>query len=143
MAVVTFDSAAFRARYPEFDSVKDALLAAFFAEATIYLNNTDSSPVSDAAMRSVLLNMIVAHLAALNVGVNGQAAPDGVGRVSDATKGSVSVSLDAGPVTNSQAWWLQTKYGSSYWQATRPYRTMQYKVSSNVQTSGNPAPWLQ
>lgn len=126
MGIVTFDSAAFVARYPEFSTVPTATLDLYFTEATIYLNNTDSSPVTDTGQRSVLLNMAVAHIAALNSGVNGNAAPDSVGRVDQAAEGSVSVHLDMGAVTNSQAWWNQTKYGAAYWAATRGYRTMRY-----------------
>jgi len=72
MAIVVFDIAAFRERYPEFASVSDSLLNAYFVEATVYLNNTDCSPVKDVAVRAVYLNMLVAHLAALNSGVNGE-----------------------------------------------------------------------
>ena len=66
MAIVVFDVAAFRERYPEFDAVSEPLLNAYFTEATIYLNNTDSSLVADVAVRAVFLNMLVAHIAALN-----------------------------------------------------------------------------
>lgn len=139
MAIVVFDSNAFLARYPEFVSVSAAALQACFAEATIYLNNTDASLVTDVNQRAVLLNMIVAHIAALNMGVNGQASSPLVGRIDQASEGSVSVHADMGPVTNSQAWWLMTKYGASYWQATASYRTMRY-FSGKSQTQSFPWP---
>lgn len=126
MAVVIFDVAAFRLRYPEFASVSDELLQAYFTEATVYLNNTDSSPVTDVNQRAVFLNMLVAHLAAINSGVNGQAASGLVGRVTSASEGSVSVSVDAGPSSASSWWYMQTPYGAQYWQATLPYRTIRY-----------------
>lgn len=126
MAIVAFDLAGFRARYPEFVTVTDALLGAYFTEATIYLNNTDSSPVADVTIRSLLLNMIVAHIAAINSGINGQAASPLVGRINSATEGSVSVSTDMGPVTNSQAWYLSSKYGVAFWNATGIYRRFLY-----------------
>lgn len=132
MGVVTFNPGAFTQRYPEFVTIQASTLQAYFAEATIYLSNTDSSLVSDTAQRAVLLNMIVAHLAALNSGINGNEAPDTVGRVSDATQGSVSVSLDMGSQPGSAAWWQQTKYGAAYWQATASYRTMRYVSGSSV-----------
>lgn len=53
MAIVVFDVAAFRERYPEFDAVSETLLNAYFTEATIYLNNTDSSPVKDISIRAL------------------------------------------------------------------------------------------
>lgn len=101
MAIVVFDVAAFRERYPEFDAVSNTLLNAYFTEATIYLNNTDSSPVKDISIRALFLNMLVAHIAALNSGVNGEKASGLVGRVASASEGSVSVSADAGPSSNS------------------------------------------
>lgn len=126
MAVVAFDIAGFRARYPEFVTVQDATLTAYFGEAGLYLNNTDTSLVTDTAIRSTLLNMLTAHIAALNSGVNGEAPSPLVGRVSQASEGSVSVTADMGPVTGSQAWFMQTKYGAAYWQASAGYRTFRY-----------------
>ena len=131
MGVVVFDPVAFRTRYPEFSTLTDGMLTAYFNEATLYLNNSESSLVTDVTQRSVLLNMIVAHLAALNSGINGQAPSQLVGRITQASEGSVSVSSDIGPVSNTAAWWMQTKYGASYWSATSPYRTMRYRPGSS------------
>lgn len=125
--VVTFDPAAFKVRYPEFATVSDDLLQAYFDEVTLaYLDNTESSRVQQTEQRSVLLNMLVAHVAALNAGVNGQAPSPLVGRVNTASEGSVSVGTDMGAVPFTAAWFLQTKYGSSFWQASAQFRTMQY-----------------
>lgn len=126
MAIVVFNIEAFRERYPEFNSVSDARLNAYFVEATVYLDNTDCSPVTDAAVRSACLNMLVAHLAAINSGAGGQASSGVVGRVTSASQGSVSVSVDAGPSSASSWWYLQTPYGAAYWQATARYRTFRY-----------------
>lgn len=125
MPSVVFDQAAFLVRYPEFTAVASAL-PSYFAEATIYLNNTDTSPVCDLTIRAVLLNMLTAHVAALNGGVNGQAASPLVGRVNTATEGSVSVGTDMGPTSAAAAWFLQTKYGAAYWQASSAYRRFRY-----------------
>lgn len=124
--IVVFDPAAFKARYPEFVNVSDTLLQAYFDEATIYLANTEDSRVQDVAQRGVLLNMLVAHIAQLNAGSTTQPASPLVGRVNTATEGSVSVGADMGVVPFTAAWFLQTKYGASFWQATARYRTMQY-----------------
>lgn len=126
MAIVVFDIAAFRERYPEFASVSDSLLNAYFVEATVYLNNTDCSPVKNVAVRAVYLNMLVAHLAALNSGVNGEKPSGLVGRVASASEGSVSVSLGDVPSNSASWWYLQTPYGAAYWQATAPYRQAIY-----------------
>lgn len=125
--VVTFNVAAFRARYPEFASVSDPLLQAYFDEAAMaYLDNTDGSRVQQIEQRSVLFNMLVAHTAALNAGVNGQPASPLVGRINSATEGSVTVQAAMDGVPGTAAWFMQTKYGAAYWQATAGYRTMLY-----------------
>ncbi|MEG6001016.1 DUF4054 domain-containing protein [Enterobacter hormaechei] len=126
MAIVVFDINAFRERYPEFDTVSDTLLNAYFVEATVYLDNTDCSPVTDVNVRAVYLNMLVAHIAALNSGVGGQKPSGLVGRVASASEGSVSVSTGEVPVSPSSWWYLQTPYGAAYWQATAAYRTVRY-----------------
>lgn len=128
MSVVVFNPTSFKLRYPEFNTVSDTVLQMYFDEATLYLNNTDRSLVQDVVIRSLLLNMIVAHISALNSGVNGQSPSGIVGRINSATEGSVSVGADYGLVTASQAWYLQTKYGAEYWAATTRYRRMRYVV---------------
>jgi hypothetical protein len=125
--IVAFDPAAFKVRYPEFATVSDALLQAYFDEAAMaYLDNTEASRVQQVEQRSVLLNMLVAHVAALNAGVNGQGASPLVGRVNSAAEGSVTVSAVMDGVPGTAAWFMQTRYGASYWQATAMFRTMQY-----------------
>lgn len=124
MAIVSFDPAVFIVRYPQLATVAPELLQACFDEAGLYLNNTDTSIVSDVVERGLLLNMLVAHIAALNAAI---ASGNGlVGRVASATEGGVTVSLDYGAVTNSQAWYAQTPYGANFWAATAKYRTMRY-----------------
>lgn len=126
MDVVVFDPVAFKARYPEFSSVSDVLLQDYFSEATIYLNNTGQSRVQDLAVRARLLGMLTAHITALYSGVNGEPASQLVGRITNAAEGSVSVAASMGAEPGTSGWYLQTKYGASYWQATAPFRTMQY-----------------
>lgn len=120
MASAVFSYAAWTTRYPEFGAVSSDLAALFFDEATLYLDNSDTSPVEDVARRLVLLNMLTAHIAAL-AGATGRDAGS-VGRVASATEGSVSVTLDAGAEPGSAAWYKQTSYGFSFWQATKNLR---------------------
>lgn len=141
MAIVVFDPAAFKARYPEFSTLSDALVQAYFDEATIYLNNTDQSRVADVAVRKTLLWMLTAHVSALNGGVNGQPASPLVGRINSATEGSVSVQADMGAVPGSAAWFLQTKYGAAFWQASAPFRTMQYVPGASRELSFRNRAW--
>lgn len=128
MTIVVFDPTAFKARYPEFGTVAESLLTLYFGEATMYLDNTDCSRVTDIPQRTVLLNMLTAHVAAMNgTGVGGKGASGLVGRVNSATEGSVSVSVDyASTASGTMAWYLQTPYGAAYWAATGRYRTMHY-----------------
>lgn len=123
MCVVTFDLTAFRARYPEFSAVADGTIAAYFSEATIYLDNTDCSPVRDCVRRAILFNMLTAHIAAL---ASGAAAGNPVGNLTSATEGTVSASFDSGAYPGSAAWFKQTQYGLSYYQATAGNRLMKY-----------------
>lgn len=127
MTVAVFDYAAWVARYPEFGAVSEQRAALFFAEAGLYLDNTDASPVQDVAVRLVLLNMVTAHIAALSGALNADGKPSGlVGRVSSASEGSVSVSTELGLVPGSAVWFQQTSYGLSFWQATKGYRSAVY-----------------
>ena len=124
--IVTFSATAFKVLFPEFATVADAALVLNFSFAQFALNNSCGSVVQDANNRETLLNLLVAHITQLRNGVNGNAAGGAVGRVSDATEGSDSVSVDMGPVTFNAAWFLQTQYGSMFWQFTAQYRTFRY-----------------
>lgn len=127
--VVIFDPVAFVQRYPQFATVSAPVLQSMFDEATLFLNNTPGSIVRDITERTLLLNLVTAHVATLSgvatAGGAGSTATQ-VGRVSSAAEGSVSASLDMGATPNSGAYWLQTQYGATYWQATAKYRTMRY-----------------
>ncbi|WP_447876987.1 DUF4054 domain-containing protein [Serratia fonticola] len=126
MGVVIFDAAAFKEAYPEFSAVSNTLLQRYFTEATLYLDNTESSPVTDVDQRALLLDMLVAHIAYLRGHGGGNKEAGLVGKITSASEGSVSVSVDSSGSNDSSWWYLQTKYGAEYWQATAPYRTMQY-----------------
>lgn len=132
MGVVVFDSAMFKARYSEFAPVQNATLGAFFQEATLYLSNQDNSPVQNLTTRAVMLNMLTAHVAYLAGALAADGKPPPVGRVSQASEGSVSVGLEyAAP--GSSAWFSQTPYGAAFWQATRSLRGMRYVVNPTHQ----------
>jgi len=123
---VVFSFTTWATRYPEFSqTVADANLAAlYFAEAELYLDNGPCA-VIPTSIRALLLNMLVAHIAALNAGINGSPASALVGRITSATQGSVSVATDLGtpgPSSGSAAWLQQTKYGAAFLQACAAYR---------------------
>lgn len=126
MAVAVFNYAMWAARYPALAPVVDeALATAYFAEAGVYLDNTDCSIVSDVTVRLVYLNMLVAHIALLN-GASAAGAAGLVGRIASATEGSVTINADLNARPGSEQWYAQTQPGLSFWTATAAYRTMQY-----------------
>lgn len=125
MPSVTFDVTAFKGRYPEFASVGEPLLTACFDEATLYLSNSDTSPVQNLSRRATLLNMLTAHVAYLGGALSADGMPRPVGRVSQAAEGSVSAGFEyLAPGTS--AWFTQTQYGAAFWQATSSLRGMRY-----------------
>lgn len=133
MPVAQLNYALWSKRYPALGANVDEDLAnAYWAEAGLYLDNTECSPVQDVAQRCLLLGMLAAHLAQINLPAD-QGGSGIVGRVSAASEGSTSVSTDMGPVAGSQAWFLQTQAGASFWQATIWLRTAQYVTTSYVQ----------
>jgi len=126
--VVAFDYSAWSARYVALAGVvTEATAAPCFEEAGLYLNNTPRSPVQDLTRRGLLLGMLTAHIAQLSLpetaGGNGAGT---VGRVASAGEGSTSVSLDMGAQPGSAAWFMQTQYGASFWQATAYLRQMRF-----------------
>lgn len=127
MAVATFDPVAFKIAYPAFASVSDALLQSCFDEAGLYLTNTDCSPVQDIARRTMLLWMLTAHIAYLRGALAQAGSIQPVGRISSATEGSVSISMEAYGAPGTAAWFTQTQYGASFWQATSSLRGFRYR----------------
>lgn len=144
--VVTFDYAAWQLRYPEFSPVPQALAQLYWTEACQYLDNTGCGPIGDPAEQSMLLNMLTAHVAKLNFAANGQPASPLVGRIANATEGSVSVQAENQYPPGTPQWYQQTTYGSAFWAGTAAYRTMQpfIKRTRNMNAYGGyPAIWYQ
>lgn len=127
-AIATFNFQTWSQRYPEFTGVGSDLAQLYFAEACLYHANDGSGPVPDQATQTILLYMATAHIAQLYKLRDGnKPVSELVGRITDASEGSVSVSADFGEgVKAAQAWWIQTKYGASYWQASTPFRVFRY-----------------
>lgn len=135
---VVFDYSGWAAMYPYIaTSVNSMQAGMYFMQAELYCDNTPQSIVDNCnGQRVILLNMLVAHIALLNASINGQPPNPLVGRISNATEGSVTVASEMNYAPGSSQWFLQTQPGASYWQAMAKYRTMQY-VPSN-RTYGNP-----
>ena len=132
--VVVFDYTAWSVRYPELAaSVSAPLAQQYFNEAQMYCANTACSPVPyDATQptvfwkRPMLLNMLTAHIAALNASLGGQPSSPLVGRISSAGEGSVNVSTELEGQLQGRSWFAQTKYGLAFWQASAQYRAARY-----------------
>lgn len=125
---VAFDYPAWVARYPEFAQVNEPTANAYFAEASVYHDNSGVGEPTNATVQLALLNMMTAHIAARYAIINGVAPAPFVGRINSATEGSVSVGIEGftNAAPGSQQWLITTRYGSDYWYATTPYRTMRY-----------------
>lgn len=125
--VATFNYPIWAAVYPELSvSVPQMQAQGYWEQAQLYCDNTPQSVVRDLTQRSVLLGMLTAHIAALRAPLNGQPSSPLVGRISNATQGSVSVATQFDQPAGSAQWFAQTKYGAAYWQATVQYRSMRY-----------------
>ncbi len=132
-AIAQWDEAAFLTAYPNFTGVPSGTMQAQFDIATIYLRNDGTSPIRSVTVQTTLLYMLTAHLLTLAFGPNGDGAKTGgtgspglVGRVSSASEGSVSVSTDY-PQNPNAAWFNQTQYGASFYQATANFRRAYYR----------------
>ena len=125
--MVVFNYSNFALRFPEIVPYCNSDLAGmYFTEATILLDNTTCSRVQDETMRASLLNLLTAHIAALNAPLNGQPSSPLVGRISEATEGSVTVKAEMNVAPGSAQYFAQTKYGIAYWQMTLPFRSARY-----------------
>lgn len=125
MPAVIFDPAAFKSYYPEFAGVSDAALQFRFDKAGLYLSNANNSPVQNVQRRTLLFYLLVAHIAKLDGLLEATPGALPVGRITNASEGSVSVALGfVEPGTD--AWYTQTQYGAEYWQAVLNLRRFQY-----------------
>jgi hypothetical protein len=125
---VSFNYATWIARYPEFKELPAALAQEYFNEAGLYWSNNTQNPSFKNSTLGTLLNMLTAHIAQLNAAqAGGQQANQLVGRIASAGEGSVNVSTEwKGSGSPSEDWFVQTKYGAAFWQATAAYRTARY-----------------
>lgn len=124
---VQFNFATWQAMFPDLSTVPEATVQAYFTQAGLYHDNTGIGQPLDANIQLGLMNLMTAHLISRYVTINGIAPSPLVGPVSNASEGSVSVGVKVLEAPGTQAWLLTTKYGSDYWYATAPYRTMRYR----------------
>lgn len=145
--VVQFLQSEFVGLWPQFTGISSAQNQGSFNNATLLLNNSCASLVQDANERMSLLYMLTAHVGILTTGTDdgaGNASPPQgiVGRIANASEGSVSVSSEySSEVTQSEAYYIQTPAGAMFWQATAAYRTMLYIGAPQSGPNGPGFPW--
>lgn len=130
---VTFNYAAWVARFPEFANVSQQLAQLYFNEAALFVSNTGRHQRVRMWVLPYLLNLMTAHLAWLyaprdangNPSSSGENAPMVVGQMTSASEGAVNISTKPQSFDTAE-WFAQTKYGYEFWQATAPARTFRY-----------------
>ena len=139
---VTFSYSSWIARYPEFSGVGATAAGLYFQEGTLYCKNS-LNPVPTVAALTMLLYMVTAHIAALNSPTTAAGANPGTptGRIGQASEGSVSVTYNLEAEPGSKQFFLQTKYGFAFWQASLPYRLFRYKTPCVGPASLAQVPW--
>lgn len=140
--IVNFDYSAWAAAFPMFCNLtSDQVQTAVLPLAETYCRNDGSGPVNNSGLQTALLNLMVAHIAQLMFGVNGEPASPLVGRVSSAAEGSINVTVDMPEGVPQAAWYNQTQFGAMYWQMMSPYRTMRYIPGPRRRGFGFGSPW--
>lgn len=133
MPAIAFEFDSFAARYPELvpptGPVTSPMAQAYWYEAELYWRNDGTGPCDTENQQRLLLNMVTAHIAGLNAAISGALPYNVVGRITNASEGSVSIgaNLSLAPGGVLQEWFAQTKYGFSFWAATAGFRLARYR----------------
>ena len=111
--VVQFNYTTWIARYPQFaiPAITEGVAQSLFDEATLYCDNTPTSRIP-CGPRTPILNMVTAHLAQLNFGSTLQPLNPLVGRITNATEGSVTVAVDMA-IAGGGRIFRQTQFGAT------------------------------
>lgn len=134
--VVVFDYSLWAAQFPELaSSVNSDQAQLYFDLATLTVDNSATSFIVDLTKRANILNTMTSHIAALLAPINGIAPSPLVGRINNASEGSVSVSTEMN-APQAASWFNQTKYGAMAWTFMAPYRTALY-IAAPVCWPGN------
>lgn len=138
-AVSTYSYAAFQAQFSNLSTVPSGTVQSWWNLAGAFHDNSGNGPVQEQGMQDSLMNMVAAHLLVLMGGItvnaDGSINQGVVGRVSNASEGSVSIASENNYPEGTVQWWQQTQFGSMYWMATAPWRSMQYRPGPQRQFS--------
>jgi hypothetical protein len=133
-SILTLDydvwSQRFPALVPPTGPVTKPMAEMYWVEAGMYWHNDGMGPagVTDDQQR-LLLDLLTAHIAGLNAAISGALPYNVVGRIANASEGSVSVGvqLSLAPGGVLQEWFAQTKWGFSFWAMTAGFRLARYR----------------
>lgn len=116
MTTIAFDPVAFRALFPAFANTAtypDVVLQLYWDTGTAYIDDETGGCFCGGMtipQRTLALNYMAAHLAALNALI---AAGETPGIETSATIDKISVTMQPPPATNQWQWWLNTTpYGA-------------------------------
>lgn len=134
---VTFDYETWVTMFPTFANLTPQQGQAYFNLATMICANDVCNPANTCGLLTNLLYLLTCHMAFLNCpkDANGNPAATGdpastlVGRISNASEGSVSVQTDYpldGNSTAIEKFLSQTQWGVQYWAMTSQFRTARY-----------------
>lgn len=114
--VVKFDYNYLQSAFPELSMTPTSASIAFeWAEQIV--NNTTNSYVCCCCKRKNLLNLLTAHIIALN-----NRGAGNVGTIGNASEGSVSVGYNQSSIDKLGAGWFgQTQYGLLFWQMAKQF----------------------
>lgn len=127
--------AAWATRYPTLAPyIDETAFGVCFDKAQLYQANDGSGLINDPLVALRLFGLLIAHIAVLTYPTTGPTStPDPpsplVGRISNATEGSVNVTSVNDYPPGSAQWYQQTTWGSMWWEATAQFRTMRYVPS--------------
>jgi uncharacterized protein DUF4054 len=142
---VTFDYAIWASVYPELSaSVSEPQAQTYWNIANLYVDNSGCGFIpatlsNGTPILAPILGMVTSHLCALLAPINGVPASPLVGRIANATEGSVSVATEM-EAPMAASWWNQTKYGAMAWQAMAPFRTALYIAAPQIPLAGQSYP---
>jgi hypothetical protein len=149
---VVFDPVGFVAAFPDFANCSGPQLTGYFNRASLLFANASWTGALPQA--PTLLNLLTAHIAWLNAprdandnpSSQGQPASPLVGRITNASEGSVSVQVDMGEAnaaSPSQAWYEQTKWGAEFFAACAQFRTARYAARPSPMPVGGSYPFYR
>lgn len=147
MNPVVFNYATWIAMFPLFSPLTTEQGQGYFNLACLVCANNACNPANADGNLATLLYLLTCHFAWLNCpkdpngnpAATGQAASALVGRISNASEGTVSVQTEwpmDGSATAQEKFLAQTEWGAAYWAATAQYRTARYLAMPTIVVNG-------